>query len=223
MSMVQQNNRILNTWRKYFADDPFCLGLWLLFLRALRYVRSVVSALIFRAPGVDLGAGCRIIGAKHIVFGRNFHAGRLLWLEAISRYGNQRFNPKIEIGNHVALSDCVHITCIHRIAVRDNVLMGSKIFISDHHHGSYKGDVQSSPDQPPCARALGGGGVVEIGANVWIGDNAVIIGPVIVGEGAVIAANAVVTSDVLQRTIVGGIPAKPLKQFNPKTQKWEKL
>lgn len=52
----------------------------------------------------------------------------------------------------------------------------------------------------------------EIGNDVWIANNAVIIRGVKIGDGAIIAAGAVVTKDVPPYTIVGGVPAKPLKK-----------
>lgn len=54
--------------------------------------------------------------------------------------------------------------------------------------------------------------VCEIGNDVWIGCNAVICRGVHIGDGAVIAAGAVVTKDVEPYTIVGGVPAKVLKR-----------
>jgi lipopolysaccharide O-acetyltransferase len=95
--------------------------------------------------------------------------------------------------------------------------------IADHNHGSYSGRNQSVPWIPPALRHLGGGGPVFIGENVWIGDNVTIIGPVKVGDGAVLGANAVVNRDVAPETIVGGIPARPLKQFASSSNMWEKL
>lgn len=59
-------------------------------------------------------------------------------------------------------------------------------------------------------------GVVAIGSDVWIGQNALLLNGVTVGDGAVIAAGAVVTKDVPPYTIVGGIPAKPIRtRFSP--------
>jgi acetyltransferase-like isoleucine patch superfamily enzyme len=52
---------------------------------------------------------------------------------------------------------------------------------------------------------------VVIGSDVWIGDAAIIFGGVTIGDGAVIAAGAVVTRDVEPYTVVGGVPAKPIK------------
>ncbi len=55
-------------------------------------------------------------------------------------------------------------------------------------------------------------GDIIIGNDVWIGYDAVILEGVTVGDGAVIGARAVVTKDITPYTIVGGIPAKPLKK-----------
>lgn len=57
-----------------------------------------------------------------------------------------------------------------------------------------------------------------VGNDVWIGNGAAIIGGVTIGNGAVIAAGAVVTQDVDPYSIVGGVPAKPIrKRFNEAT------
>lgn len=55
---------------------------------------------------------------------------------------------------------------------------------------------------------------ITIGNNVWIGANVTILPGVTVGEDAVIAAGAVVTSDVAAGTVVGGVPAKFLKSID---------
>ena len=55
-------------------------------------------------------------------------------------------------------------------------------------------------------------GDIVIGNDVWIGYEAVIMAGVTIGDGAVIGARAVVTKDVPPYTIVGGIPAKPIKK-----------
>ena len=52
----------------------------------------------------------------------------------------------------------------------------------------------------------------KIGRDVWIGANAVILGGVTIGDGAVVAAGAVVTKDVEAGAIVAGVPAKVVKR-----------
>ncbi len=61
-------------------------------------------------------------------------------------------------------------------------------------------------------------GDIVIGSDVWIGYEAVIMAGVTVGDGAIIATRAVVTKDVPPYTIVGGVPAKPIrKRFSDET------
>ena len=61
-------------------------------------------------------------------------------------------------------------------------------------------------------------GDIVIGNDVWIGYEAVILSGVTVGDGAVIGARAVVTKDVPPYTVVGGVPAKPIrKRFDDRT------
>lgn len=61
-------------------------------------------------------------------------------------------------------------------------------------------------------------GDIVIGNDVWIGYEAVILSSVTVGDGAVIGTRAVVTKDVPPYTIVGGVPARPIRRrFDPQT------
>lgn len=61
-------------------------------------------------------------------------------------------------------------------------------------------------------------GDIIIGNDVWIGYEAVIMAGVTIGDGAIIGTRAVVTKDVLPYTIVGGVPAKPIrKRFDDAT------
>lgn len=55
---------------------------------------------------------------------------------------------------------------------------------------------------------------IEIGDDVWIGGGSIILAGVTIGKGAIIAAGAVVNSDVPEYTIVGGVPAKIIKERN---------
>lgn len=65
---------------------------------------------------------------------------------------------------------------------------------------------------PPTQRPVYSKGPVIIGNNVWIGDKATILPNVSIGNGAIIAANSVVTKDVPEYCIVAGNPAKIIKQ-----------
>ena len=73
-------------------------------------------------------------------------------------------------------------------------------------------------DVKDITKAWDNKGNIIIGNDVWIGYEAVILAGVTIGNGAIIGARAVVTKDVPPYTIVGGVPAKPIKKrFDNKT------
>lgn len=69
-----------------------------------------------------------------------------------------------------------------------------------------------SADVSDIASAWDNKGDIVVGNDVWIGYNAVIMSGVTIGDGAIVATGAVVTKDVPPYTIVGGIPAKPIRR-----------
>jgi acetyltransferase-like isoleucine patch superfamily enzyme len=215
--------KIVTAISRLFRANPICITILLVARRSWARMRDSLIGFSLDAPGLRLGSGCQIIGGKHISFGRGVSAQRSLWLEAVTSYGSQQFDPKIVIGDYVCFSDTVHISAISSITIGRHTLFGSKIYVSDHNHGIYGGELQSCPDEPPAQRILGGGGPVVIGENVWIGDNSVIVGPVNIGNGAIIGANSVVRENVPANTIVAGAPAKLVKVFNTNTRSWEKV
>ena len=147
-------------------------------------------------------------GEKYIEIGDNFYARSGLRLEAWDSYMDIKYSPCIRIGNHVSLGENCHIGAINFIEIGDNVLMGSKIYITDHQHGTTDYD---ELQKPPAERKLYSKAGGKIEKNVWIGDNAVIMPGVTIGQGAIIGSNAVVTKDVPAFSVVGGIPAKIIK------------
>ena len=207
---------------RLFEANPPSIALWQIADRLWSRITSDIMAFVLKAPGLHLGPGCRVIGGRHIFFGRGIYANRDLWLEAVTSYRSQHFSPAITIGDGVSFSDGVHISSIESIAIGSHVLMGSRIYISDHNHGIYKGDRQSRPEEPPSHRTLGGGGPVTIGDNVWIGDNSVILGPASIGSGVIVGANSVIRGVVPSNSIVAGAPARLIKVFNPQTGSWDK-
>jgi len=86
------------------------------------------------------------------------------------------------------------------ITIGDDVLIGHNCVIATLNHVL---DPDRRDDMIPSP--------VRIGNKVWVGANATILQGVTIGDGAIIAAGAVVNKNVAPRTVVGGIPAKVLK------------
>lgn len=153
-----------------------------------------------------------IEGFKYISIGSNTSFQRDIYLTAWDRYCEQQFFPEIKIGSDCAIGAWNHITCINRIVIGNGLLTGKWVTITDNSHGTtdYK-DLRI----PPAKRKIHSKGPVIIGNNVWIGDKATILAGVKIGDGAVIAANSVVTKDVPSFSIVAGTPAKIIKVVSP--------
>jgi lipopolysaccharide O-acetyltransferase len=158
-------------------------------------------------------------GRQYINFGTNLTTGVGCRLEAFSENGEKTMH----FGNNVQINDSVHICAMQNVSIGDNVLMASRIYISDNSHGCYKGDENDiSPNIAPIKRAYYKNSVT-IEDNVWIGENVSILPGVTLGKGCVIGANSVVTKSIPPYVIAVGTPAKPIKRFNFETNKWEKI
>ena len=131
---------------------------------------------------------------EHVVLG--------CWLSA------KDITPKIHIGSNTNIGDYNHISASNEVVIGNGVLTGRFVYISDNNHGST--DVVSLHKRP-LERDLNVKGPVHIEDNVWIGDKVSILSGVTIGEGSVIACNAVVTKDVPPYSVVGGVPARIIK------------
>jgi len=151
----------------------------------------------------------RIIGHKYISIGNSFSSLYGLRIEAFDKYLHQTFSPKIVIGNNVCFNTDCHIACINRIVIGNNVLIASRVFITDHAHGG-----TDSVNLSPLQRPLVSKGSVIIGNNVWIGEGAVILPNVKIGDNCIIGANSVVTKDMIKNSVIAGVPGNIIKTLN---------
>ncbi len=108
----------------------------------------------------------------------------------------------IHIGKNVFINCCCHFQDQGGITIGDGSLIGSHVVLATINHG-----------QDPAQRGDNLPYPIIIGKNVWIGSHATILPGVTVGDGAIVAAGAVVTKNVLPNAIVGGVPAKIIKMI----------
>lgn len=189
-----------------------------------RFINWFYRCFIWRNKSIRFDYTAKVVGIDSVKILGMVTSGRFFWLEAVEKYGKQRFNPQIVFKGIFHASDSCHIGATHYVEIGNNVLFGSKVYISDHGHGTYSGlCVHSSPEEPPTERKLDSDKEVIIGDNVWVGDNVTILPNVHIGNGCVIGSNSVVTKDIPDNCIAVGIPARVIKKYDFEKKKWVKF
>ena len=211
---------LLNRLRQFLGEN----GSYVLATTLVEFSRSTFRNYLIsrklRVKKIRIGPAAHLRGLAFVKMGEDFSAGRGLWLEAICRYNDQDFTPRIVIGNHVRISQFVHIAATHLVEIGDDVLIGSGVMITDHNHGQYSYCEHTSPHTTPTDRPLDRERCVRIGRNVWLGDGVVVTAGSSIGEGSVIGANSVVHGSIPAFAIAAGVPAIIRKTFNFDTMKW---
>lgn len=218
-------SRLRHYWQllcERFAEHG--LG-WTLIFYWRRMQHMLYAKRVFGRSDINVVPGARIGGVKYMQIGKDFTAGRGLWLEAVDTYrpAAQFFSPELIIGDRVNVGEYVHIGCNHHVEIGDDVLMGSKIYITDHNHGVYCGENSDSPQVPPNQRKLTEGKRVVIGKRCWIGEFVAILPGVTIGEGSIIGSHSTVTHDIPANSIAVGSPARVMKTWDAVRGVWIKL
>lgn len=149
-------------------------------------------------------------------------------------------NPNIEIGDYTFYHDTVNPLDFEKnnvlyqyyynqdklkIGKFCSIAMGAKFIFNGANHtlksfSTYPFPLFSDEHNynPDIVEAWDNKGDIVIGNDVWLGYDSIIMAGVKIGDGAIIGTRALVTKDVEPYTIVGGIPAKPIrKRFNDET------
>lgn len=111
---------------------------------------------------------------------------------------------KICVGKHVGITRDVTLDGRGGLKIGDDTMIGFESVILTSTHNSNKKDI-------PIRKQGMFSTPVKIGKNVWLGTRTIVLPGVTIGDGAIIGANSVVSKDVLPNTIVGGVPAKFIK------------
>lgn len=163
-------------------------------------------------PGAIIRKPRKIFGGRYIYIGKSFDSFPGLRIEVFDRHLDKHFTPRLTIGDRVSINYDCHIGCVNKIIIGNDVLLASRVYISDHTHGALD---YHDIDKPPSTREVYSKGPVIIEDGAWIGEGACILPSVRVGRYAIVGANAVVTRDVPPYTIVGGVPAQLIKTLSP--------
>lgn len=155
-----------------------------------------LSAALNRA--VD--ASVVVLGPVELQGTRRITLGRRLYVYP-GQYWETQGAGVLDVGDGVVLSRGVHLVAHAGVHIGAGTMIGEYASVRDANHRRGTGPLRDSGhDAAP----------VHIGRGVWIGRGAAVLAGVRIGDGAVVAANAVVTRDVSAGAVVGGVPARLL-------------
>ncbi|HKR66890.1 MAG TPA: acyltransferase [Thermoanaerobaculia bacterium] len=115
----------------------------------------------------------------------------------ISIIGTSNETARVRIGRRCSIGDRTQIHACRLVEIGDRVLISWDVtLLENNYHAQSRGPIRIEDD-------------------VWIGCHAIVMSGVTIGRGAVIAAGAVVTKDVPPNMLVGGNPARVLREITP--------
>lgn len=143
----------------------------------------------------------RLVHLHSVSVGANVYLGSGCWLQ-----GSPSTNGLVtlRIGDRVSVSGTLNASALHRVDIGDDVLIARDVVVSDHSH-TYS---QFKPVKDQGSSSPKG---VTIGSGVWLGQGVVVSPGVTIGAGAVIGAYSVVKSDIPERVVAVGNPARVVK------------
>lgn len=187
--------------------------------RFLLFGRSSKGALLgrgvrfFNLPGVHFGKFMKLgdgvfisaLGKKGIQIGDNVSIGA--YSRAIISTSFNQIGLFIKIGNNVGIGEFAYLGGAGGLTIGDDCIIGQ--YFSCHPENHHFEDII----QPIRLQGVSRKGIT-IGNNCWIGSKVTILDGVEIGEGCVIAAGAVVNTSFPAYCVIGGVPARILKQRN---------
>ena len=115
-------------------------------------------------------------------------------------------NAKIIIGNNTSTGHHTEVSANNCIEIGNDVIMGAYTYITDSNHGYKNSNI-------PIRKQSMEIGNTKIGNNVWLGRGSIVLKDAVVGNNSVVAAGSVVSKKFEDNRIIGGVPAKVIKDL----------
>lgn len=172
---------------------------------------NLMYKLKYAKKHLSIGHGAYILGNDSVFEGYNRIGSKSRFQGSIGfgSYIGEASKINGTVGRFCCIGDRVHtVSGVH--PVRDFVSIHPAFYSTAKQAGFTYTDINRFEENR--RNSVDKKTTVYIGNDVWIGSNAVLLGGIKIGDGAVIAAGAVVTQDVEPYTIVGGVPAKLIRK-----------
>ncbi len=211
-----------------FQFDPLLDGALIIeFLKdqTLRILRGLRLTLRFKYPkGLMLGKGVQFFGLSRISFGNYVKLGHQVSLSGLGENGlvlgnnvsigdfsrvivSTSFNhigKFISIGNNVGIGEYAYLGGAGGLSIGDDCIVGQYFSCHPENH-NFDDGTELLRHQGVNRKGI------RIGNNCWIGSKVTVLDGVTIGDGCVIAAGSVVTKDFPANAVIGGVPAKTLR------------
>jgi acetyltransferase-like isoleucine patch superfamily enzyme len=179
-------------------------GFFVLRLRYYQKLLSKIRKLKLSFLGMKIGSGT-VLSKIYITWPHQVRLGNNCILEQNIYFkfdGLWKSEPSIIIGDKVFLGTGCEFNIRQGITIGENTLVASGCRFIDHDHGTNINQIMRVQHGPEKA--------INIGHDVWLGCNVVVLKGVEIGDGAIVAAGAVVTKSILQNEIWAGVPARKI-------------
>ena len=153
--------------------------------------------------------------ARRISLGNSVSLRKGAWLNVATE--DMRGEPVIVIEDNCAIGTDSIISAKNQIYIERDVLIAQSVLIVDHNH-AYE-DITA----PIMKQGITEGGRIRIGQGSWISHGAAILcpkGELRIGRNCVVAANSVVTRSIPDYSLVAGLPARIIRQYDPEKKSW---
>jgi len=205
-----------NDYPTCFCEDPLQL-----LPRGLNKMHSLWVSLTYpfasRGRNLDLHFMSHVSRkrAGRISLGNGVSLRKGAWLNPAT--DDPSGEPVIVIEDNCAIGTDSIISAKNQIHIERDVLIAQSVLIVDHNH-AYE-DITI----PIVKQGITEGGRIRIGAGSWIAHGAAILcpkGELTIGRNCVVAANSVVTRSIPDYSLVAGLPARIIRQYDPATKTW---
>lgn len=188
-------------------------------------IRGLKVLIFLKNPkGMLLGKGVTFFNISKIQYGKFLRLGNQVYVSALSKNGIQfgdnvsigafsrvivstslnEIGDTISIGNNVGIGEFAYLGGAGSLEIGDECIVGQYFSCHPENH-NYQNTTISIRHQGVTRKGI------KIGKNCWIGSKVTILDGVTIGNGSIIAAGSVVNKSFPENSIIGGIPAKLLK------------
>ena len=198
----------------------------LIFLTLIRRFAMLLRGILKTGKFVFIGSNTKVLNSRNIVFGKNvtleaqsiidgFASEKVVFGDGvkIGAFSNlnitshlSKYGKGLKIGNNSAIGDFAHIGASGGIEIGTDVIMGPYVsFHSENHNFTNT----SLLIREQGVTSIG----IKIGNNIWVGAKVTFLDGCIIGNNCVIAAGSIVNSIFPDNVVIGGVPARILKEI----------